>query len=59
MLVAAIAVDIMNSGTGAATLSVAGIKATGAITWKTDKSNDITEVSVTAGTGGTCPGLSR
>lgn len=53
-----IAVNIINSGTGAVTLSVAGAKATGAKGWKTDGSNDMTEISVTLGTDGTVSGVS-
>jgi hypothetical protein len=53
-----VAVNIINSGTGAVTLSIAGIKATSAKGWKTDGNNDMTEVAVTVGTEGTVTGVS-
>ena len=52
-----IAVNIINSGTGAVTLSVAGTKATAAKGWKTDGSNDMTEIPVIIGTDGLVSGV--
>jgi len=53
-----VAVNIINSGTGAVTLSVAGIKTMAAKGWKTDGSNDMTEIPVTVGTDGAVAGVS-
>jgi hypothetical protein len=53
-----IAVNIINSGTGAVMLSVAGTKATAAKGWKTDTSNDMTEIALAVGTDGTVSGVS-
>ncbi|KAH8907287.1 glycoside hydrolase [Coniochaeta sp. PMI_546] len=52
-----IAVNVINSGTGAVTLSVAGTNATAAKGWKTDSSNDMTEISAAIGTDGTVSGV--
>ena len=53
-----VAVNVINTGTGAVTLSVAGVKAAAAKGWKTDGSNDMTEIAVTVGTDGTVSGVS-
>ncbi|OIW27146.1 glycoside hydrolase [Coniochaeta ligniaria NRRL 30616] len=53
-----IAVNVINSGAGAVTLSVVGTGATAARGWKTDGSNDMTEIAVVVGTDGTVSGVS-
>lgn len=54
-----IAVNVINSGGSAAALSVAGTGATAARGWKTDNTNDMTELDgVSVGADGTVAGVS-
>ncbi|KAK3387483.1 glycoside hydrolase superfamily [Podospora didyma] len=54
-----VVVNVINSGAGAAALSVAGIKAAGAKAWITDAANDMTAAtSATVGSDGVVSGVS-
>lgn len=53
-----IAVNVINSGTGAVMISVAGVKAGSVKGWETDGSNDMTELSLSVGGDGSVSGVS-
>ncbi len=53
-----IAVNVINSDSSTAPVTISGIKVTNAKAWITDVSNDMTLVNVTVGTDGTLEGFS-